>query len=485
MRYKATSPFARTGTPPRPSELRSRPKRPDGPRDRVRDWIATAPLLLLAVIVLVGDPARAAVPALSYRGMAMAGQRIDVSGTGFLAGTAYQLRWDGDAHGMPRVRATADGSFATPLKIPNTAAPGPHRVDATAIRSRGRASQPAAAVAAMTVDVMAPHVSPPTPAATPTVSPPTPPAQTPVATPHVDHTPIPTAQPPVATPMPTMMPGGDHHGMADPVACTGYPERRVFLESQGWWLQTPGAGGTDFGHVHVGMCFPQGQRVRGVVTLDVRLVMHDNPGTLTRLYGGIETDGGGYDLWNVPVGLTCPTATCTVWTQLRVDTTAVATDGRVEWRFRPQVRTPDGLTFTPSTGWQTYLVNGGRPVADYRSQDSAIARGWYENAGYANASISSVPMSPISGTWTANVTLDRGSDGNPVTFHGIYIDPDFHMGSKGIVIREGTGPYRGTVTINAAGLSAGTHRLVLRSDAIDPRGSTNSGILVVFFVVDH
>ena len=273
--------------------------------------------------------------------------------------------------------------------------------------------------------------------------------------------------------------------MPDPVSCTGYPEPRVFLESQGWWRQTPGEDGTDFGHVHVGMCFPQAQQVRGVVTLDVRLTMHHNPGTLTRLYGGIEHAQGGGELWSNPIGMTCPDSTCVVWTQLRVDTTRVPVDGRVEWRFRPKVVTPDDQSFTPSTGWQTYLVNGARPVADYRDHDAAIARGWYDGAGYANASITRVPLAPISGTWSANVTLDRGSDGLPVTSHGIYIDPDFHNGSKGIVIREGSGLYRGPVTINAANLSPGVHRLVLRSDARDPRGSTNSGLLVVFFTVTH
>ena len=338
----------------------------------------------------------------------------------------------------------------------------------------------------MTVTVMA-HQVPATPA--PTVPPAPTVAATPTPTPHAHDTPAPTAVPPtqppataVVTPSPTPH---AHPGDPDPVTCAGYPEPRVFLESQGWWVRTPGEEGTDFGHVHVGMCFPQAQRVRGIVTLDVRLTMHHNPGTLTRLYGGITTGSGGYDLWNTPVDLSCPHSTCTVWKQLRVDTARVPQDGRAEWRFRPQVRTPDGKDFTPSTGWQTYLANGARPVADFRSRDEATGRGWYDGAGYANASIMNVPVAPISGTWSANVILDRGSDGIPVTSHGSYLDPDFHNGSKGTVIREGTGPYRGSVAINAAGLSPGVHRLVLRSDAKDPSGSTNSGLLVIFFRVAH
>ena len=81
--------------------------------------------------------------------------------------------------------------------------------------------------------------------------------------------------------------------------------------------------------------------------------------------------------------------------------------------------------------------------------------------------------------------LDRGHDGIPVTSHGIYLDPDFHHGSAGTVIREGSGPYRGPVTIDASELSPGVHRLVLRADANDQSGSTNSGLLVIFFTVER
>jgi hypothetical protein len=35
---------------------------------------------------------------------------------------------------------------------------------------------------------------------------------------------------------------------ADPLACTGYPQPRAFLESQAWCMQTPGQNGTDYGH---------------------------------------------------------------------------------------------------------------------------------------------------------------------------------------------------------------------------------------------
>jgi hypothetical protein len=499
MRYKATSPFARPGTPPRPSErARRSPKPPAGPRDRFREWAATLPILLILAIVFVGDPARAAVPTLTYAGEAMPGMSIVVSGTGYAAGADYQLRWDGNPRSLPRIRAAGDGSLSTQLVVPVDAAIGPHTVDVVDGKfGAGRTARltPLAIVTVAVIEHEHPAPATPTlaPTTAPTIAPTAAPTTRPASTPQPTHahptaTAIPTVRPsttssPTASATPSASPH-EHGGSTDRVACTGYPERRVFLESQGWWVQTPGSTGTDFGHVHVGMCFPLGQQVRGVVTLDVRLTMHDNPGRLGRLDGGIRTRDGGYSLWSVPIGLTCPTGTCVVWTQLKVDTSQVPTDGRAEWRFRPRVRTPDGKAFDPSTGWQAYLANGGgRPVEHYRDRDSAIARGWYEDSGYVNAGISAVPTAPVSGTWTPSVNLDTGSEGPPVTFHGVYVDPDFHRGSKGIVIREGQGPYGGTVAIDTARLSPGPHRLVLRSDARDPSGSTSSGVLVVHFTV--
>jgi hypothetical protein len=495
MRYKATSPFARPGTPPRPSARIRRPRRGSAPPDRLRDLVATAPILLLLAILIVGDPARAAVPAISYVGTASAGARIDVVGTAFGADMDLQLRWDRDERSMPKVRVGAEGGFAVSVRIPNHAAPGDHELSATPLATGGRSARgdDVQVVASVIVTVLTSAASPasPTPQAplpaTPTAVPSSSPTGTPTPT-HEHSTPVPAVSPPATTPQPTSAatPPPHHPGPApDPVACTGYPEPRVFLESQGWWVQTPGRDGTDFGHVHVGMCFPHAQRLGGTVTLDVRLTVHSNPGTLTRLYGGISSGAGDFDLWNTPIGLTCTDATCVTWTQLKVDTTRVPVDGRAEWRFRPQVRTPDGKDFTPSTGWQTYLANGNRPHADYRSRDEATGRGWYDGAGYANASIMSIPLAPISTTWSANVILDRGHDGIPVTSHGIYLDPDFHHGSAGTVIREGSGPYRGPVTIDASELSPGVHRLVLRADANDQSGSTNSGLLVIFFTVER
>src|SRR5215210_8747802 len=65
-----------------------------------------------------------------------------------------------------------------------------------------------------------------------------------------------------------------------PGTCDGYPQPRVFLESQAWWQTAPSAFGSDFGHVHAGTCFPYLQSISGVVPFDVVTKLHDNPGLL-------------------------------------------------------------------------------------------------------------------------------------------------------------------------------------------------------------
>ena len=299
-------------------------------------------------------------------------------------------------------------------------------------------------------------------------------------------------QPPTES---TLAPAGTHSGhggqgpvagaaRVDPVNCSGYPEPRVFVETQDWWLRTPGANGTDFGHVHLGTCFPHGQTVSGTVEFDIKVMLHNNPGTLTHVTGLLVTGGGEFDVFDVGVNLRCPGQTCEKWVHATANTAVADVDGRAEWRLRPRVEEPDGKQMAPSTGWQTYLANGGgRPESNYRDSDAITSRGWYEDAGYANATLSPVPYKPVSGVWTPSVTLDRGDEGGPVTFHTVRIDANFHMGIGGIVVREGAGPFRGELRIDTRTLPNGVHRLFLRADSDQPSGSTHSGVLTILFTV--
>lgn len=268
----------------------------------------------------------------------------------------------------------------------------------------------------------------------------------------------------------------------DRQACTGYPTKRIFLESQAWWYRTPGQSGTDHGHIHVGTCFPHAQKIAGIVRFDVRVIMHNNPGTLTHVNIGIV--GESFDIRSVALtpSMKCAQTTCTQWFTTYVDTRKAARDGRQEFRFRAQVKEPDGKEMIASTGWLAYLKNG-KTIEHYRDAWSSEARGWYTGTGYANASIGAVPMTSVSGTWSPVVRMTAGSGGIRVTAHRAILDADFHAGKAGTSIRSGAGSFWGTIRIDTTRLRNGNHKLVLIADANAPVGSVNRGLLVIPFTV--
>lgn len=271
----------------------------------------------------------------------------------------------------------------------------------------------------------------------------------------------------------------------DPLACTGYGTKRVFLESQAWWTRTPGKTGTDHGHVHVGTCFPHAQKISGVVRFDVRVILHDNPGTLTHLNLGIAGEWGSIRSAALTPNWRCGVdKTCTRWFTVYVDTRKAEADGRHEFRMRAQVKEPDGKESIASTGWLAWL-NNGKTIDHYRDSWSAEARGWYTDVGYANAKIESLPMTARSGWWAPWVRMTAGSGGIPVTSYRVVLDPDFHAGDPGITLRSGAGSFKGQIGIDTRKLRNGKHKLVLMANANASVGSTNRGIMVVPFVVSN
>jgi hypothetical protein len=70
-----------------------------------------------------------------------------------------------------------------------------------------------------------------------------------------------------------VMAGTGSASAADPAAadpdCSVYSQPCIFLEAQSWWLHIPGATRADFGHVHVGTCFPYLQNVSDSVPFDI------------------------------------------------------------------------------------------------------------------------------------------------------------------------------------------------------------------------
>jgi hypothetical protein len=283
---------------------------------------------------------------------------------------------------------------------------------------------------------------------------------------------------------------------ADP-DCSIYSQPRIFLEAQSWWRQTPGATGTDFGHVHVGTCFPYLQNVSDSVPFDVQVKLHDTPGRLHQVDVQAFNDAYGVKLLtSTDPGFTCPTGDCTLTYHLDAPTTGLAVDGLTEFRVRATVRTPDGNDFLATDGWLAYVRNGKSSVdTHYLAPNISEARGWYglpgtDGLGYENARLGSpVPTAPVSGTWSPEVeTLPGAGPSSTVTHTLVTIDPAFHdmPPDSGRVQLDQIGAFRGPIAIDTTQLANGPHKLVVVSSAAHAdRGSTQSGVLAIPFTVDN
>lgn len=269
--------------------------------------------------------------------------------------------------------------------------------------------------------------------------------------------------------------------MTTPPDCSGYRERRVFLEVQAWW-KAPNTSNKR-AHLHAGTCFPLGQRVHGRVRFDIRVIMHNNPGHLFSLSAGVF---GGADQYLTP-DKRC-LATCTWWFTTYVNTTTTL-DGWHEFRFKPRVRFKNGKRMLTSTGWPAYVDNGVRVGDENRTSIGAlVARGWYEEHGYQNPQFENARVAlagrPVNGIWRPEVRLDRGAGGYPPTTVAAYVDPDFHNRDPGLVILSRARPYKGDLTIDTRVLANGWHRLALRVSA-QHYAAENTGIEVIYFNVQN
>jgi hypothetical protein len=102
---------------------------------RLRDWIATIPILLLVPALLFPFLATlAGGPALSVSGTPTPGQYVTVSGSGFSAGMRVQLQWDGSTKRMPLVTVSSSTKFTTRFRIPSSASLGDHTLTAMGLR---------------------------------------------------------------------------------------------------------------------------------------------------------------------------------------------------------------------------------------------------------------------------------------------------------------------------------------------------------------
>lgn len=265
---------------------------------------------------------------------------------------------------------------------------------------------------------------------------------------------------------------------------TVYGEKRVFLESQGWW----GARKTDgtvprYGaaeHIHVGLCFPlKPTPVSGTIPLTVRVLGHNLPvNSIIKSTNLHDPDGDGGALptitWNRKV-LASDNGNVELWRTVSVPTGQIH-NGLREFRNLTVVQRPDLDELHASSGWCWQISNGtAAPVASGTCVDtpnSTMARGWYNCFEYKIAETRNWAY-PYSGV-TRNVayTLSIGArDGassanNDFTGWEVRWDPDFHNNNNGKLIKKGNGPAYGvSVTIPDSlmtGVTGGkVHKLVI------------------------
>lgn len=291
----------------------------------------------------------------------------------------------------------------------------------------------------------------------------------------------------------------------DPLTCSGYPEPRVFMESQAWWninnIVVPSSVGH---HIHVGMCTPVDGQVVSTSTIhfDARIILHDQVRRVTTIrysdyanviqsksvastaWTGDLTAGGCHD--------------CQAWVPFDIPASSWST-GRHEIRWTANVpdEQPDvsgSQRMFNSTGWQL-CIRSCSPNVSGRASNWTEARGWYDDRPngvaheYANARFrSAVPRGTVSGNWTFSYEARPGSGGLPTRFWGVYVDADMHHGIAGPtnVFPNGVRPTgtsasgTRTTTVDTTRLSDGAHKLVIVSS-----DGKNAGVQMITFKVNN
>jgi hypothetical protein len=324
-----------------------------------------------------------------------------------------------------------------------------------------------------------PSVSPtltPTPTPTPTAS------ATATASPSATPTPTPTATSSATpTPTPTHSPG------PSPTACSGYPESRTFMQIHAWWEGAPLPAG-EIAHLHAESCIPLGHTFKAgdKINFDTKIVLHDNPGNLFRYETALcifpTGCSGGADIDVVAMNENCGIGkTCEYWVKTTLDTTGVP-DGWHGIRMKPRTKMSNGDVLLTSGDWPICIgsCTGSFPI---------IGRGWWTDHGYQNPQyngpLASVkPGATVSGNWTIDVRLDKGSGGNTTTASSVWFNTNWHHHHEdttggGINFGSWNGAYRGPVTIDTTRLPNGRNTLILRVES-----RTSEGRLVGLQYID-
>ena len=244
--------------------------------------------------------------------------------------------------------------------------------------------------------------------------------------------------------------------------CSGYPEPRIYYETQSWWEPVPEVGGQ--GHIHMGTCWPHGQTVSGTVRIDFLVLMHFQAGTLFKFKVQDDQSLDYNSVVNIPIVYANESI---IEHSMFIDTT-LQPDGLRQWRMYVYVTHPNGNSQRTKAMYQVNVENvAGEQNEIGPKYGEYGAAGWYHEAdgtdwGYQTARVEPEDHPAIgacvSGVWTPEVDMPSFS-----TEHLVTVDPRFHDGDLGMVVRQGPGAYEGPVSVNTSILTPGWHRLVVHS----------------------
>jgi hypothetical protein len=250
-----------------------------------------------------------------------------------------------------------------------------------------------------------------------------------------------------------------------------YPEARRFMESQGWWVPD-GEAGDNAGHIHIAMCYPLNKQVSGVVDFQLRIMMHDNPGTVFAIHSEICSGDAQTSCTNVGTDIdpqmTCPGAgaTCEDWFAKSVDTNEYPNDGRAFIRIEARTEQPNNSLLKTSQNWPVQISNG-NPLLN--GDNTIQGKGWYKPTNSTPGKYSFATFPQGGASWPFSVTSGSVSyvikcgGGDPISECLVTVDPLFHMDDDGSVQATFSDGNSHTVTTNLNNFSPGIHFLVIRS----------------------
>ena len=266
------------------------------------------------------------------------------------------------------------------------------------------------------------------------------------------------------------------YGSPPELAGIEYQEPRVFVETQGWWVEgqtalaAPGASFPfESAHVHLGIPFPLGEQFimpasGSGVDFPYLAQYHENVGGAVRqVRGGMvnQTTACSDDV--IPSDPGFKGVKVTEVNQRHAGVIPFSASkvncwrdevGTREFRFTADTTSKFGKRQYQSGAWNAQFNAPAAPVA-------VTARGWYEGPGYTNVTLTTKVQAH---TLASGGVLKPGSNAAYSLAQGAkwafaYIDANIHAGIKGTVLFENR-TAAGSFTI-PAGLTPGDHVLLL------------------------